>query len=197
VSKRLLNGLVYLYLGGGFLYAWLSPLRPAAKGWMEGAGAVVMTELWVTLLVGPLLRAVSAGKPPGLARILTPGALLLQAAAYVLVILIWRAAAAPLLITLTYVFTVLARSVDLAQGDEDSLLEHAARMIIWFVSIAVACALGLLFMSADRWASGRMEAWSLKVCAMYFLLLALGEALLPYFRRGVDPRILPEDQLKT
>jgi hypothetical protein len=67
---RLIAGLLYLYLGGGFLYAWLSPLRPGAADWHQSAGAVAIVEAMVAILIGPVLLAATAGRPPGPGRIL-------------------------------------------------------------------------------------------------------------------------------
>jgi len=119
-----------------------------------------------------------------------------QAAAYVLLWQIWRAHGAATLVGASYAISLAARTVDIAKGDEDALLNHKARMIIWFCALALAGLVALVLMPVHRvpqpvgWAM-----WSVTACGAYFLLLGAGELVLPFFRRNVDPRIFPEDHV--
>jgi hypothetical protein len=183
-------------MGAGFFYAWLHPARPWASAWIESAGALIFTELGVTLLIGPLLLAATHGRPPGWVRVLTPGALGLQAAAYVVLYQIWRAQDASALVGVSYAASVALRTVDIARGDENALLNHKARMIIWFCAIALAGLVALILMPVQRFPqSAGWAMWSVSACGAYFLLLVCGEIALPFFRRNVDPRIHPEDHV--
>jgi hypothetical protein len=196
--QRFFNALLYLYLSGGFAYAWLSPKRAGADPWIDSAAPLFFTELAVTLLIGPLLRAATHGRPPGVFRILTPGALALQAAAYLILYFIWREESAAVLVGISYAVSVAARTVDLAKGDENALLDHLARMLIWFGSIALAALIAMVLLPAQRGPgfAGNWDAWALVADSLYFFFLAVGEVLLPLFRRNVDPRILPQDHVR-
>jgi hypothetical protein len=44
--------------------------------------------------------------------------------------------------------------------------------------------------------AGNWDAWALVADSLYFFFLAVGEVLLPSFRRNVDPRILPQDHVR-
>jgi hypothetical protein len=192
--KRLLNGLVYLSLGFGFAYAWMSPLRPGAEPWILGAIAVVIVELPVAVLIGPVLLAATKDRKPGIARLLAPGALLLQGAAYVILYYLWRAESAPLQIGLGYAATVALRCIDLASSGKEALVLHTARMMVWFASIVLAMLATLVLSIAGAAAGASSVSWAVKICALYFLFLAAGEALLPQLRRAIEPGLQHEDR---
>ena len=173
------------------------PLRPSADVWIQSAPTLVLVEGMVAILIGPVLLATVRALPAGFSRLFAPGAVLLQGAAYAILYFLWQATSAPTLVGIGYAASVMLRATDLAKADGNALLEHTARMMIWFISIVLAAFASLVLslvgaMSAN---AGAVVPWAVKACAVYFLLLAAGEVMLPFFCRNMDPRILPGDRI--
>jgi hypothetical protein len=57
--------------------------------------------------------------------------------------------------------------------------------------LAIFAALLLSVAGAVLGRGSGLEPLTVSVCGVYFLLLAGGEALLPFFRRNMDPRVMP------